>query len=49
MVGISLASSITATGFAGRALGQSVISPKIFEENLQVTLESTSVSLASLQ
>jgi hypothetical protein len=49
MVGISLASSIAATGLAGGALGQSVISAKDFEGRLQVTLESTSVSLASLQ
>jgi hypothetical protein len=48
MVGISLASSsIAATGFAGGALGHSVISAKDFEEHLQVTLESA--SLASLQ
>jgi hypothetical protein len=49
MVGISLVSSIAATGFAGGALGHSVISAKDFEERLQVTLDSTSVSLASLQ
>jgi hypothetical protein len=49
MVRISLASSISATGFAGGALGHSVISAKDFEERLQVTLESTSVSLISLQ
>jgi hypothetical protein len=49
MVGISLTSSIAATWFAGGALGHSVISAKDFEECLQVTLESTSVSLASLQ
>jgi hypothetical protein len=49
MVGISLASSIAATGLACGALGHSVISAKDFEEHLQVTLDSTSVSLASLQ
>jgi hypothetical protein len=49
MAGISLASSIAATGLAGGALGHSVISAKDFEKRLQVTLESTSVSLASLQ
>jgi hypothetical protein len=49
MVGISLASSIAATGFTGGALGHSVISAKDFEGCLQVTPESTSVSLASLQ
>jgi hypothetical protein len=49
MVRISLASSITATGFAGGALGHSVISAKDFEERLQVTLGSTSASLSSLQ
>jgi hypothetical protein len=49
MFRISLASSITATGFAGEALRHSVISAKDFEECLQVTLESTSVSLVSLQ
>jgi hypothetical protein len=48
MVRISL-SSTAATGFAGGALGHSVISVKDFEEHLHVTLESTSVSLASLQ
>jgi hypothetical protein len=49
MVGIGLASSIAATGLTGGALGHSVTSAKDFEEHLQVTLESTSVSLASLQ
>jgi hypothetical protein len=49
MVRISLTSSIAATGFAGGALGHTVISAKDFEEHLQVTLESTWVSLASLQ
>jgi hypothetical protein len=49
MVGISLVTSVAATGFAGRALGHSVISARDFEERLQITLESTSASLASLQ
>jgi hypothetical protein len=49
MVGISLASSIADNGLAGGALGHSVFSAKDFEERLQVTLDSTSVSLASLQ
>jgi hypothetical protein len=49
MVGISLATSIAATGFMGAALGHSVISARDFEERLQITLESTSASLASLQ
>jgi hypothetical protein len=49
MVRISLTSSIAATGFAGGALGHTVISAKDFEEHLQVTLESTWVSLGSLQ
>jgi hypothetical protein len=46
MVGISLATSVAATGLAG---GHSVISARDFEERLQITLESTSASLASLQ
>jgi hypothetical protein len=49
MVGISLATSIAAAGFVGGALGHSVISTRDFEEPLQITLESTSASLASLQ
>jgi hypothetical protein len=49
MVGISLPSPIAATGLAGGALGHSVISAKDFEEHLQVTLDSTSVSPASLK
>jgi hypothetical protein len=49
MVGISLATSVAAAGFAGGALGHSVISARDFEERLQITLESTSASLASLQ
>jgi hypothetical protein len=49
MVGISLASSIAALRLAGGALGHSLISASDFENRLQVTLESTSVSLASLQ
>jgi hypothetical protein len=49
MVGISLATSIAAAGFAGGALGHSVISARDFEEHLQITLESTLASLASLQ
>jgi hypothetical protein len=49
MVGISLASSTAASGLAGGALGHSLISASDFENHLQVTLESTSVSLASLQ
>jgi hypothetical protein len=46
---ISLATSIAAAGFAGGALGHSVFSARDFEECLQITLESTSASLASLQ
>jgi hypothetical protein len=49
MVDVSLATSIAAAGFAGAALGHSFISAKDFEDRLQVTLESTSASLASLQ
>jgi hypothetical protein len=49
MVGISLATSVATVGFAGGALGHSVISARDFEERLQITLESTSASLASLQ
>jgi hypothetical protein len=49
MVGISLASSIAASGLAGGALGHSLISASDFKNSLQVTLESTSVSLSSLQ
>jgi hypothetical protein len=49
MVGISLATSIAATGFVGGALGHSVISARDFEEHLQITLESISASLASLR
>jgi hypothetical protein len=49
MVGISLATSVAATGFVGGALGHSVISARDFEAHLQLTLESTSASLASLQ
>jgi hypothetical protein len=49
VVRINLASSITATGLAGGALDHNVISTKDFEKHLQVTLDSTSVSLASLQ
>jgi hypothetical protein len=44
-----LATSVAAAGFAGGALGHSVISARDFEECLQITLESTSASLASLQ
>jgi hypothetical protein len=49
MAGISLASSFAASGLAGEALGHSLISASNFENHLEVTLESTSVSLASLQ
>jgi hypothetical protein len=49
IVDISLATSIAATGFVEGALGHSVISARDFEERLQITLESTSASLASLQ
>jgi hypothetical protein len=49
MVGISLATSIAAAGLVGGALGHSVISARDFEELLQITLDSTSASLASLQ
>jgi hypothetical protein len=49
MVRISLASSIAPLGLAGGALGRSLISARDFENRLQVTLESTSVSLVSLQ
>jgi hypothetical protein len=49
MVRISLASAIAASGLAGRALGHSLISASDFENCLQVTLESTSLSLASHQ
>jgi hypothetical protein len=49
MVGISLATSIAATDFMGGALGHSVISARDFEERLQIALESTLASLASLQ
>jgi hypothetical protein len=49
MVGISLATSVATTGFVGGALGHSVISARDFEEHLQITLESTLASLASLQ
>jgi hypothetical protein len=49
MVGISLVTSVAAAGFEGGALGHSVISARDFEVCLQLTLESTSASLASLQ
>jgi hypothetical protein len=49
MVGVSLASSIAASGITGGALGHSLISAREFEDHLPVTLESNSVSLASLQ
>jgi hypothetical protein len=49
MVGISLVSSIAALGLAGGALGHNLISACDFKNRLQVTHESTSVSLASLQ
>jgi hypothetical protein len=49
MVGIPLVSSIAASGLAGGALGHSLISASDFKNRLQVTLELTSVSLASLQ
>jgi hypothetical protein len=49
MVGISPATTIIAAGFMGGALGHSFISAKDFEDHLQITLESTSASLASLQ
>jgi hypothetical protein len=48
-LGLAWPPPIAATGFAGGALGHSVISARDFEERLQVTLESNSVSLASLQ
>jgi hypothetical protein len=44
-----LATSIATTGFAGGALGHNVISARDVGECLQITLESTSASLASLQ
>jgi hypothetical protein len=49
MVGISLATSVATAGISGRVLGHSVISARDFEERLQITLESTSASLGSLQ
>jgi hypothetical protein len=49
MVGISLASSIAALGLPVGALGHSLLSASDFENHLQFTLKSTSVSLASLQ
>jgi hypothetical protein len=49
MVGISLATSIVAAGFTGGALGHSFITAKDFEDCLQISLESTSSSLTSLQ
>jgi hypothetical protein len=49
MVGISLVTSVVAAGFAAGALGHSFITAKDFEDHLQITLESTSASLASLQ
>jgi hypothetical protein len=49
MVGISLATSVATAGLAGGALGCSVISARDFKERLQITLESTSASLVSLQ
>jgi hypothetical protein len=49
MVGISLATSVAAAGFAGGALGHSVILARDFEVRLLITLESTSASLGSLQ
>jgi hypothetical protein len=49
MVGISLVTSVVASGFTGGALGHSFIIAKDFEDRLQITLESTSASLASLQ
>jgi hypothetical protein len=49
MVGISLATSVAAAGFAEGALGLSVISARDFEERLQITLESALASLGSLQ
>jgi hypothetical protein len=48
-VGISLTTSVAAAGLPGGALGHSVISARDFKERLQITLESTSASLASLQ
>jgi hypothetical protein len=49
MVGISLATSVVATGFVEGVLGHSFTTAKDFEDRLQITLESTSASLASLQ
>jgi hypothetical protein len=49
MVGVSLATSVAVAGFTEGALGHSFISAKEFEVHLQITLESTSASLASLQ
>jgi hypothetical protein len=49
MVSISLMTSVVAAGFLGGALGHSFITAKHFEDRLQITLESTSASLASLQ
>jgi hypothetical protein len=49
MVGISLVTYIVAAGFMGGALGHSFITAKDCEDRLQITLESTSASLASLQ
>jgi hypothetical protein len=49
MVGVGLASSIVASVIEGGVLGHSLISAREFKDRLQVTLESTSVSLASLQ
>jgi hypothetical protein len=49
MVGISLVTSVAPAGLAGGALGHSVISARDFKERLQITLKSTSASLASLQ
>lgn len=46
MLGVSIAASM---GLAGGALGNSIISAQDFNDKLQITLESTTTSLASLQ
>ncbi|XP_012607732.1 ERV-BabFcenv provirus ancestral Env polyprotein [Microcebus murinus] len=48
MVGLTLASSL-ASGFEGGTLGYGVISAQDFADHLQIALETTSASLASLQ
>ncbi|XP_045416971.1 ERV-BabFcenv provirus ancestral Env polyprotein-like [Lemur catta] len=49
MVGLSVVSSIAASGLAGGALGHSVISAQDFADRLQLSLETRSASLDSLQ